>query len=226
MKPPLLALEDIHKEYHPGSRTVAAVRGVTLEIAPSTFVAIEGPSGSGKSSLLHLMGCLDRPTSGRVLLWGEDVGTLPDHALSRLRGRRIGFVFQTHNLIPVLTAAENVEYPLRLNRVEASQIHRRVQAALEAVGLTDQATQRPGELSGGQCQRVAIARALVGEPNLVLADEPTASLDSATGEGIVRLMGEMVARFGTTFVVATHDPMVATQASHRCHLKDGQLVHP
>ena len=199
---------------------------MSLKVDPSTFVAIEGPSGSGKSTMLHLMGCLDQPTSGRVLLWGEDVGRKSDRELSALRSRRMGFVFQSHNLIPVLTAAENLEYPLHIAKVPAGEARRRARDLLEAVGLADQADQRPGELSGGQCQRVAVARALVGRPDLVLADEPTASLDSVTGEGIVALMAAMVARFGTTFVVATHDPMVAAKASCRIHIKDGHLVSP
>ncbi len=226
MKEPLLALNGVCKDYQAGTRTVAALRGVTLEIEPATFLVVAGPSGSGKSTLLHLMGCLDHPTSGAVKLWGQDVAHLPDRELSALRARRIGFVFQSHNLMSVLTAYENVEYPLRINKVATAEVRRRVPAMLEAMDLREQAWQRPGELSGGQCQRVAIARALVGEPDLVIADEPTANLDSATGASIVRLMAEMATRFGITFVIATHDPMVVAQAGRRCQLKDGQLVEP
>lgn len=226
MGEPLVALDDVWKDYRAGSRTVSALRGVTLEIEAAGLVVIEGPSGSGKSTLLHLMGCLDRPTAGRVRLWGRDVAGLGDDELSAVRARRIGFVFQSHNLIPVLSAWENVELPLRINRVPAAEIRRRVPEMLESMGLEGEANRRPGELSGGQCQRVAIARALVAAPDLVIADEPTANLDSVTGAGIVRRMAGMAERMRITFVVATHDPMVAAHAGRRCRLHDGQLAAP
>jgi putative ABC transport system ATP-binding protein len=200
---------------------------VSLVVERGEFITVAGPSGSGKSTLLNLIGCLDHPSSGRVLIGDEDVATLGDDALSDLRAERIGFIFQTFNLIPVLSALENVEFPL-LVRQSAERGGRkdargRALRALEEVGLADFARHRPDELSGGQRQRVAVARALVTDPVIVLADEPTANLDSATGETIVTLMEEINRRDGTTFIFSTHDPRVMARAHRVLRLADGRI---
>jgi putative ABC transport system ATP-binding protein len=196
---------------------------VSLAVEPGEFMAVAGPSGSGKSTLLNLVGCLDHPTSGRVLVGGKDVAALGDDALSDLRARTIGFIFQTFNLIPVLSALENVEFPL-LFRGGAHRGRARALEALQAVGLRDFAHHRPDELSGGQRQRVAVARALVTDPALVLADEPTANLDSHTGEAIIDLMLDINRRAGTTFIFSTHDPKVMAHAQRVVRLEDGRVV--
>ena len=206
-----------------GTTRVPALRGVSLAIEPGEFAAVAGPSGSGKSTLLNLVGCLDHPTSGRVLLGETDVATLNDDALSDLRSRTIGFIFQTFNLIPVLSALENVEFPL-LFRAGEKDTRRRAEKALEAVGLDGFGAHRPDELSGGQRQRVAVARALVTEPAIVLADEPTANLDSATGDAIISLMLDINRRQKTTFLFSTHDPRVMTHAHRVVRLADGKIV--
>lgn len=222
--PPLLVqVMDVQKEYVLGHRTVRALRGLTLEIPRGGFVVMQGPSGSGKTTLLNLIGCIDHPTSGRVVVAGQDVGRLGDRELSQFRARKLGFVFQNFNLIPVLSAVENVEYPLRLNGVSADEARTRALAMLEAMDLVTEAHQRPAELSGGQCQRVAIGRALVTQPELVVADEPTANLDSRTGEMIITVMHDMRDRLGTTFLISTHDPDVAAHAEQCWHLRDGLL---
>ena len=218
-------VEDVTKEYDLGRTKVPALRGVSLHVQAGEFMAVAGPSGSGKSTLLNLIGCLDRPTSGRVRIGGQDVAALDDNALSDLRARTIGFIFQTFNLIPVLSALENVEFPL-LFRGGDHGGRSRALAALEAVGLRDFARHRPDELSGGQRQRVAVARALVTDPALVLADEPTANLDSPTGETIIDLMLDINRRAGTTFVFSTHDPKVMTHAQRVVRLADGLLEEP
>ena len=220
---PLVQVTDARKSYRIGQREVEALRGVTLEVPRGAFVVMQGPSGSGKTTLLNLIGCIDHPSSGKVVISGEDVGTLPDSALSRFRARKLGFIFQNFNLIPVLTALENVEYALLLGRVPKAEARRRTEAMLQAVGLSGVAEHRPGELSGGQCQRAAIARALVTNPELVIADEPTANLDTATGRAIINLMHEMRDRTGTTFLISTHDPAIAALAEVRFHLRDGLL---
>ena len=223
---PLVQVIDVHKEYVLGHRTVHALRGLTLEIQRGGFVVMQGPSGSGKTTLLNLIGCIDRPTAGRVLVSGQDTSTLPDNELSRFRARKLGFVFQNFNLIPVLTAAENIEYPLRILGMTAAEARSKAGAMLEEMGLREEAAQRPAELSGGQCQRVAIGRALVAQPELVVADEPTANLDSKTGEMIIRVMHQMRDRLGTTFLISTHDPDVAAHAEQRWYLRDGGLATP
>jgi len=215
-------LEDVTKDYTLGRTRVPALRGVSLDVAPGEFVAVAGPSGSGKSTLLNLIGCLDHPSSGRVLIGGEDVARLEDDALSDLRARTIGFIFQTFNLIPVLSALENVEFPL-LFRGGDPRGGERARRALSEVGLADFGRHRPDELSGGQRQRVAVARALVTDPVIVLADEPTANLDSATGEAIIDLMLEINRRDGTTFIFSTHDPKVMAHAHRVVHLVDGRI---
>jgi putative ABC transport system ATP-binding protein len=217
-----VAVEDAVKEYALGRTRVTALRGVSLAIEPGEFMAIAGPSGSGKSTLLNLIGCLDRPTSGRVRIDGADVAALSDDALSDLRATTLGFIFQTFNLIPVLSALENVEFPL-LFRGESRGVRGRARKALESVGLSDVERHRPDELSGGQRQRVAVARALVTSPRVVLADEPTANLDSETGEAIIDLMLDINRREGTTFVFSTHDPKVMTHAHRVVRLADGRV---
>jgi putative ABC transport system ATP-binding protein len=219
----LVELENVVKDYRLGKAIIPALRGVSLAIEQGEFLCIAGPSGSGKTTLLNLIGCLDRPTSGKVRLEGRDVTSLSAHELALIRRRRIGFVFQTFNLIPVLSAYENVEFPLFLRGVPAGERRRRVGQVLEAVGLERVARHRPDELSGGQQQRVAVARALVTEPALVLADEPTANLDSATGEEIIELMHGINREQGTTFIFSTHDPQVMERASRAVRLRDGRL---
>ncbi len=223
-QPPLVQVIDVRKAYVLGHRTVQALRGLTLEIARGAFVVMQGPSGSGKTTLLNLIGCIDQPTSGSVLVSGQDTRLLSDTELSHFRARKLGFVFQSFNLIPVLTAAENIEYPLRLIGVPQAQARGRALAMLDEMGLREEAAQRPAELSGGQCQRVAIGRALVTGPELVIADEPTANLDSSTGEMIIAIMHRMRDRLGTTFLISTHDSRVAALAESHWNLRDGLLA--
>jgi putative ABC transport system ATP-binding protein len=219
---------EVTKDYELGRTRVAALRGVTLEVERGEFLAVAGPSGSGKSTLLNLMGCLDHPTSGRVIIGEQDVAHLDDNALSDLRARKIGFIFQTFNLIPVLSALENVEFPLLFQGRRGGRAAGRSRArrALEEVGLADFLRHRPDELSGGQRQRVAVARALVTDPVIVLADEPTANLDSATGDAIISLMLDINRRDGTTFIFSTHDARVMAHAHRVVHLADGRLADP
>jgi putative ABC transport system ATP-binding protein len=220
-------VENATKNYQLGRTTVPALRGVSLAVEPGEFITVAGPSGSGKSTLLNLIGCLDHPTSGRVLIDEQDVARLGDDALSDLRAEKIGFIFQTFNLIPVLSALENVEFPLLVQpsggKARGRGARERARKALAEVGLADFAHHRPDELSGGQRQRVAVARALVTDPVIVLADEPTANLDSTTGEAIVVLMEEINRRDGTTFIFSTHDPRVMGRAHRVLHLADGRL---
>lgn len=220
----LVIAENISKEYRVGSTVVPALRGVSISVQRGDFAVIAGPSGSGKTTLLNLLGSIDFPTSGNVYISGQNVLAYSDDELSKFRARKIGFIFQNFNLIPVLNAYENVEYPLRLNKVPKKELDLRTLAMLEAVGLTGQLKQRPSELSGGQQQRVAIARALIMRPELVLADEPTASLDSETGAAIIDLMRRMKECFNATFVISTHDPMVVEHAERCFYLKDGRLT--
>ena len=220
----LIRVEAVDKSYRLGLQTVHALRHVTLNVEEGAFLAIAGPSGSGKSTLLHIIGLIDRPTSGRLLIDDREVaGRTPDD-LARLRARTIGFVFQTFNLLPVLTAEENVEYPLlQFRELKAAERRERVAHFLELVKLTAQAKHRPNELSGGQRQRVAIARALVTHPRVVLADEPTANLDHRTGLRILRLMRRINRKYGTTFVFSTHDPRVLDMADRRVDIEDGVI---
>jgi putative ABC transport system ATP-binding protein len=221
---PVVRLEHIARAYHTGSLSIPAVRDISLEIQPRMFSVIIGPSGSGKTTLLNMIGCIDVPDSGRIEIQGEDVLRLSDNVLADFRARTIGYVFQSFNLIPVLSAFENVEYPLLLLNVPAAERRRRTLAMLEGVGLAAQARQRPNELSGGQKQRVAIARALIKEPALVLADEPTANLDSATGASITALMRQMQEAFHTSFIFCTHDPRLMAEADQTFSIHDGMLV--
>ena len=217
-----VAVEDVGKTYRVGKVTVTALAGVSLSVEAGEFLAVAGPSGSGKTTLLNLIGCLDTPTTGEITIDGEAVTRLSAGRRADLRARKLGFVFQTFNLIPVLTAYENVEYPLLIHR-RGGDVASRVHAALTAVGLADRARHRPPELSGGQQQRVAIARALVSEPALVLADEPTANLDSTTGREIVELMRRLNREHRTTFVFSTHDPRIMTAADRVLEISDGRL---
>jgi putative ABC transport system ATP-binding protein len=208
-----------------GEIDVSALDGVSLRIQEGTFTALVGPSGSGKTTALNLIGCLDRATAGKVTVAGADVKGLNKQQGAAFRGEKLGFVFQDFNLLPVLTVHENVEYPLLMIRNQPkSQRKASVARALEAVGMSDQAAKYPAQLSGGQKQRTAIARALVGNPVLVLADEPTANLDGQTAHKVMDLMKRMREEFGTTFVFSTHDPRIMDQAEVLFHLEDGRLL--
>ncbi len=214
------------KRYWLGKTIVEALRGVDLSVEPGEFLAIAGPSGSGKTTLLNLIGCIERPTSGAVAIDGQPVAGLSADALAEVRAQKLGFIFQTFNLLPVLTALENVEYPLSIQRVPAKAQRARALLALERVGLSRHARHRPLELSGGQRQRVAIARAMVTQPRVVLADEPTANLDHATGQEILALMREVNRREQTTFIFSTHDPKVMQMADRIVPLWDGTVGSP
>jgi putative ABC transport system ATP-binding protein len=213
---------DVSKTYRAGQVTVTALANVSVTAAAGEFVAVAGPSGSGKTTLLNLIGCLDTPTSGTIEIDGRLVTALSPGQRADLRAEKLGFVFQTFNLIPVLTAYENVEYPLLIRR-RGGDVASRVRTALAEVGLADRAGHRPAELSGGQQQRVAIARALVGEPALVLADEPTANLDSRTGQDIIELMRRLNRARGTTFIFSTHDARIMKAADRVVEISDGRL---
>jgi putative ABC transport system ATP-binding protein len=221
----VVQIERVFKDYQLGQQRVMALKGVSLVIEEGVFMAIAGPSGSGKTTLLNLIGCIDAPNSGRILIDGQDVAGKTADGLADLRSRAIGFVFQTFNLLPVLTAAENVEYPL-LRREDITDDERaaRVMHMLKLVGLADHANQRPNQLSGGQRQRVAIARALAGYPRIVLADEPTANLDQQTGGEILQLMRELNQQLGTTFIFSTHDQRVIAMADRVVHIEDGLII--
>jgi putative ABC transport system ATP-binding protein len=225
--PPVVRLDHVAKTYRAGVIEVAAIRDISLEIPAHRFSMIIGPSGSGKTTLLNLIGCIDMPTSGRVEVCGQDIAKLSDNALADFRARNIGFIFQNFSLVPVLSAYENVEYPLLLVGMPAAERHRRTLAMLDAVGLADHAQQRPNELSGGQKQRVAIGRALVKQPDIVLADEPTANLDTATGAAIIALMHRMQEEQRTTFIFSTHDPQLMAHSTATFAIRDGLLLeHP
>ena len=211
------------KDYFINKLTVNALRGVSLDFEEGEFTAIAGPSGSGKSTFLHLVGCLDAPTAGTISVGGTDVASLSRKDAALLRRRTIGFIFQAYNLIPVLTALENVSLPLVLLGAEPHEVRSRAQEALAAVGLEGMDKRRPKEMSGGQQQRVAIARALVKKPALILADEPTANLDSKTGQEILDLMLELNHKAGTTFIFSTHDRMVMDCARRLVELRDGKV---
>ena len=219
----VVTMNQIGKTYHLDAVDVAALVDIDLEIRPNCFTVISGPSGSGKTTLLNLIGCIDRPDRGEVIVAGEAVLKLSDDALSDFRARRIGFIFQNFNLLPVLTVRENVEYPLLLARVPPAERKRRVGALLDAVGLADKASNFPGELSGGQRQRVAIARALSPSPQLVLADGPTANLDSHTGPAIISLMREMQREHHVSFVFSSHDPKILAEADDAVMIRDGRI---
>ena len=218
---PIVECENLVKTYRQGEVTVKALRGVSLSIDKGGFVALAGPSGSGKTTVLNLVGSLDRADSGSISVDGNDYAGMNSSALAELRLHKIGFVFQAYNLIPVLSAVENVEYVMLLQGVSPRERGDRARAVLDDVGLEDKYDRRPAELSGGQQQRVAVARAIVSNPSIVLADEPTANLDSKTGQGLLELMLAMNTRKGVTFIFSTHDQMVMEYARRLIHIRDG-----
>ncbi len=222
---PIVELENVTKLYRQGAIDVAALRGLSLAIENGEFTTLCGPSGSGKTTALNLIGALDTPTSGRVCVEGRDLGTLSRRTLSHLRRDRIGFVFQSYNLIPVLTAYENAEMVLALQGVEASERRARVMQLLADVGLEGMEERRPDELSGGQQQRVAIARAIAPDPAVVLADEPTANVDSETADMLLELMERLNRERGVTFLFSTHDPRVMERARRVIRIVDGRVEH-
>src|SRR5579883_1128480 len=219
----IVEIRDLHKTYHVGGEDVHALAGVSLAVQPGEFMSIMGRSGSGKSTLLNMIGCLDKPSSGTVIIDGVDTSRLRGNKLAALRARKIGFIFQLHNLVPTLTALENVMLPLAY----AGLKHKRERAtrALERVGMGDRLSHRATQLSGGQRQRVAIARALATEPALVLADEPTGALDSKLAAQVIGLMRDLNRETGQTFVIVTHDPVVAAQTDRTVRLSDGRIDH-
>ncbi len=220
----IIEIHGLTKDYALGKTTVHALRGIDLSISKGDLVSIMGPSGSGKTTLLNVIGCIDLATSGTVKVSGMDLGTLTDRQITDLRLNHLGFIFQTFNLIPVLTATENVEFPLLLQKkLSHREIRTRAEKLLDEVGLTEFRHHRPAELSGGQRQRVAIARALVTHPDIVLADEPTANLDSVTGESILELMKSLNQSEQTTFVFSTHDKNVLKYAKTVIQIKDGRI---
>ncbi len=220
----ILETRDLRKSFLRGSQTVHALQGVSLGVARGEFLAIVGPSGSGKSTLLHLMGSLDQPTSGSVLLEGRSLAAMSDHALSLLRRRRLGFVFQFFQLVPTMSAEENVALPLLLDGKGRASALQRARNLLVSMGLEGRFDHRPGQLSGGEMQRVAIARALVADPLLVLADEPTGNLDSATGEATMSILRKVVAERDQTLVLVTHDQHAASFADRVVTMRDGLVV--
>jgi len=220
----LLELNKVKKVYQQGKIEVPALRGVDLEVEEGEFTTIFGPSGSGKTTLLNMIGCLDTPSEGEVKLNGDEVSKLSQTELAMVRRYNIGFIFQAYNLIPVLTAYENVEFAIRLIRhIKENEIREKTSNILEDVGLIGLENRRPNELSGGEKQRVAIARALVKEPKIVLADEPTANLDSETGAEVIKIMVKMNQKLGTTFIFSTHDPQIMKYAKRLLNLKDGMI---
>ncbi|MFM2449885.1 MAG: hypothetical protein RIS44_2335 [Pseudomonadota bacterium] len=223
MTEPVAILSKVEKTYRMDAVEVPVIRGVDFLVRPGHFTVLLGPSGSGKTTLLNMLGCIDRPDTGDVMVAGCAVNTLSDNALSDFRAKNIGFIFQNFNLLPVLTAYENIEYPLLLAGMPKERRHRRVMKLLDAVGLTDRANNRPGQLSGGQRQRVAIARALSRKPKLVIADEPTANLDSKTGAAILSLMRRMQERYKISFIFSSHDREVIGAADDLIFLRDGVI---
>jgi len=221
---PLIRIRGLAKSYHRGEQDIAVLLGIDLDVAAGEFVALMGPSGSGKSTLLNLVAGIDQPSAGTIEVGGVDIATLDEGELADWRAAQVGFIFQFYNLIPVLSAFENVELPLLLTDLSARQRRERVAQVLALVGLSDRADHLPSELSGGQQQRVAIARALVGDPTLIVADEPTGDLDRATGEEVLSLLEQLVAELGKTIVMVTHDPKAAARAQRLVHLEKGVLV--
>ncbi|MBQ8619447.1 MAG: ABC transporter ATP-binding protein [Clostridia bacterium] len=221
----MIVMQGIRKEYHMGDNVVAALDGVDIHIKPGEFVSIIGPSGSGKSTLMNIIGCLDTADEGIYRFDGLNITDYSEDELATIRGRKIGFVFQQFNLLPKLTAQENVELPLIYQGMSAGKRHKRSQEALERVSLFDRRHHKPTELSGGQQQRVAIARALAGNPSLILADEPTGNLDSKTGADVMQLFHELH-QAGNTIVLITHDAKIASQTPRSIHIHDGKVLEP
>ena len=220
----IVECEEVIKTYHQGKVEVAALRGVSLSIEKGAFVALAGPSGSGKTTVLNMIGGLDTADSGRIVVAGNDFNDMNASQLAELRLHKIGFVFQSYNLIPVLSALENVEYVMLLQGVKAEERKQRAVAILDEVGLKDMYHRRPAELSGGQQQRVAVARAIVSDPAIVLADEPTANLDSDNGNGLLEMMKRMNETKGVTFIFSTHDKMVMDYAQRLVNIRDGVVT--
>lgn len=224
MSGPIIKLENIWKIYQLGKVELPALRGVDLEIAPGGFVSIMGPSGSGKSTLLNMIGALDFPTKGKVYLKGKDISLFSEDELSQLRGRTIGFVFQEFNILPNLTALENVMLPMVFQGVLSEERKKRAEELLISVGLKDRIFHQPAELSAGERQRVAIARAFANDPEMVIADEPTGNLDSITGKKIMEILTDFHQKQGKTIVVVTHDPNIANYSEKIVNIKDGQII--
>jgi len=223
---PLIQTVDLTKSFPLGGQDLQILKGIRLDIARGEMVAIVGASGAGKSTLLHILGTLDRPTSGTLLFEGQDLFRLPEPQLAEFRNRRIGFVFQFHHLLPEFTALENVWLPARIHKRPPAETRAEASALLEAVGLGHRLHHKPGELSGGEQQRVAVARALVKRPDLVLADEPTGNLDTHTGEALFDLLHQLNRDRGTTFVIVTHNEKLSAQADRVVHMQDGMIVKP
>jgi putative ABC transport system ATP-binding protein len=219
----VIEMRGVTKSYHMGNTVVHALDGVDLEIGKEEFIIVMGPSGSGKSTLMNMIGCLDTPTEGHVFLDGVDISELSESELATIRGKKVGFVFQKFNLIPSLTAAENVSLPLSFQGVPRSEHRERAKKYLELVGLGDRIDHKPSELSGGQQQRVAVARSLVNEPDIILADEPTGNLDTKTGEHIMQLLKDLNKERGTTIIIVTHDVRLKDTGTRLIELQDGKI---
>ena len=224
MSEPLVQVRDVHKIYPRGAERVDVLKGLDLDVPSGEFLALMGPSGSGKTTLLNMIGGLDRPTSGQVVVGGRDLTRASSRDLARWRAAHVGFVFQFYNLLPVLTAARNIELPLLLTRLSRAERKKHVDAALELVGLADRADHYPSQLSGGQEQRVGIARAIVNDPTLLLCDEPTGDLDRQTASEILDLLTELNRQHGKTVIMVTHDPLAAKRAGRVLHVDKGVLV--
>ena len=224
LAPPLIRIRHLSKGYVRGGQAIPVLLNIDLTVAQGEFVALMGPSGSGKSTLLNLIAGIDKPSSGTIEIGGVDIVGLGEGALADWRAANVGFIFQFYNLLPVLSAFDNVELPLLLTGLSARQRRQRVAAVLDLVGLTDRAEHYPSELSGGQQQRVAIARAVVSDPQLIVADEPTGDLDRSTGEDVLSLLDQLVHELGKTIVMVTHDPKAAARAGRMVHLEKGVLV--
>ena len=220
----LIEIRDLGKTYRRGKQAIPVLQGVNLDVAAGDFFALMGPSGSGKTTLLNLIGGLDTPSAGSIVIGGQRVDRLGGAALARWRAAHVGFVFQFYNLLPMLSAQKNVELPLLLTKLSASERRKRAAIALQLVGLADRASHKPSELSGGQQQRVAIARAFVTDPTLLVCDEPTGDLDRASAEEVLTLLQRLNREYGKTIVMVTHDPRAAEHASHMVHLDKGELV--
>ena len=221
---PIIKLEDVWKIYQLGKTELAALRGLSLEINPGAFVAIMGASGSGKSTLLNMIGCLDSPTRGKIYLNGKDIAKMSESQLAQLRGKVLGFVFQTFNLLPNLNALENVMLPMIFQGVKPERRKEKAEEILKMVGLEKRMIHQPAELSGGERQRVALARAFANDPEVVIADEPTGNLDSVTGKMIMEFLKYFHQKQGKTMIIVTHDPKIANYAEETVNIKDGQII--